>query len=216
MSINLGEILSGIIGGIGRLIGELRKSRVAIQFMKLAASAIVSAVAVYLGAIGVGVTSREAALSAATAAAVVLIYSSLREGLDLRIPLWILKLIQKRTLPEGWLGSGQYALVWSGSRVVLEADKEAKFWARGTVPDSVVISVAGTVKVDLASGSLSESFVASQPMAKRVKTLKPGAPATITLTVVSEKAVISEFATIPQTFPPLLQPEEEDVVSPGT
>jgi hypothetical protein len=216
---NLGDILSGIIGGIGRLIAELRKSRTAIQIMKLGASAIFSALAVYLGAIGVGISRTEALMAAAVTAAVIIITSGLREGFDIRLPAWLLERLRERTLPEGWMGSGRYVLVASGNGV-LEAWQGAKFWTRGTVPNSIVVhvGVGGKLAITIASLDKTERMEISgpEPIARRVKTLPEGKPATLTIEVLSDRASILGFGTLPKgSFPNLIRWENEDVISPG-
>lgn len=87
MPLPISEIIQGILGGIGKLIGALRQSKEAIRLARLFASAIATFTLTYGGAIYVLSLSRGEALSVATLAVILLfLRSPLAENLDIVLP----------------------------------------------------------------------------------------------------------------------------------
>lgn len=87
MPLPIGEIIEGIFGGIGRLIGALRQSKEAIRLARLLVSALATFSLSYAGAVHVLSLSRGEALSLATIAVILLfLRSPLAQNLDIVLP----------------------------------------------------------------------------------------------------------------------------------
>lgn len=98
----LGDIIAGILKGIGALIGELRKSREVIRFLRYIGSVLATFIITASAGYGLGLDKPETLKLAALAAASVAVASPLASKLDIRLPQFIASAIFKRISLVGW------------------------------------------------------------------------------------------------------------------
>jgi hypothetical protein len=212
----IGDIISGILRGIGELIGALRKSRQAVQIMKLAASVGATSLAVYLGAIGLGLPKTEALQAAAVAAAGLLITSPLTQGLDVRLPLWLARAIKKRTQPVGWDVTG--AVVMYSDGIFAPEGTRLTTVIPGTkpLPQWVEIVASGRGRFTLSSGQkpLAQYSVTTQRQTFRSQLPPRRSGESFELTIISDGEIYFHDIRDPLSVIPRLTPDENSLVQP--
>jgi len=211
----IGDIISGVLRGIGELIGALRKSRQAVQIMKLAASLGATAAAVYLGAIGLGLPKTEALQAAAVATAGLLITSPLIQGLDVRLPLWLVRAIQKRTRPPGWDITGPLVMFSDGRLFAPEGTRLTT-----VIPDTkplpqwVEVVASGSGRFTLSSGQKPLAQYSVTPRAQTFRSQLPPRRSgeSFELMIISDGQIYFHDIRDPLSVIPRFSPDENSLV----